>query len=68
MVYYRHTKVRSKLRRILVDQKDNDAETRARMVRFIKAHYAKSLGEDIRLLDSPEGLETLHKKYAVNKA
>lgn len=51
-----------------MDQKDNDAETRARMVRFIKAHYAKSLGEDIRLLDSPEGLETLHKKYAVNKA
>lgn len=41
---------------------DNE-EVRKRMVRFIKTHYAKTLGKDIELVDTPEGRELLHQKY-----
>ena len=40
-----------------------DDEVRTRMIQFIKTHYAHVLGNDLELLDTPGGLETLHKKY-----
>lgn len=36
---------------------------RDRMVEFIKSHYSGILGEDLKYLDMPGGLEVLHKKY-----
>jgi hypothetical protein len=43
--------------------KHDENEVRERMIRFIKTHYAKTLGKDIELLDQPGGLELLHQKY-----
>ncbi len=40
-----------------------DDEVRERMIRFVKTHYAETLGKDIELLDQPGGLELLHQKY-----
>ncbi|MFA5987080.1 MAG: hypothetical protein WC797_00285 [Candidatus Paceibacterota bacterium] len=40
-------------------------DVRARMIQFIKTHYAATLGKDIDLLDQPDGLERLHEKYCL---
>jgi len=42
---------------------NEDNEVRDNMIRFIRTHYAKTLGKDLELLDQPGGLEVLHKKY-----
>jgi hypothetical protein len=47
--------------------KHDENEVRERMIRFIKTHYAKTLGKDIELLDQPGGLELLHQKYCNQK-
>lgn len=47
--------------------KHDENEVRERMIRFIKTHYAKTLGKDIELLDQPGGLELLHQKYCSGK-
>ena len=44
--------------------KQKEEEARQRIIRFIKTHYAKTLGKDIELLDKPGGLEALQQKYA----
>lgn len=41
------------------------SDVRAEMIRYIRAHFADLLGEDVRLLDLPNGLEILSKKYAL---
>ncbi len=38
-------------------------DVREKMIHFIKKHYTRTLGEDVRLLDQPDGLEKLHRKY-----
>jgi hypothetical protein len=40
-------------------------DVRTRMIHFIKTHYAATLGKDVDLLDQPDGLEKLHKKYCL---
>ena len=45
----------------------DDTEVRERLVRFIKTHYAKTMGADIELLEQPGGLELLHQKYCGSK-
>lgn len=51
--------------RIAMSRKFDDNDVRARMIRFIKTHYANTLGKDIELLDQPGGLDKLHKKYCL---
>jgi hypothetical protein len=46
-----------------VIRRSDDTEVRERLIRFVKTHYAKTLGKDIELLDQPGGLELLHRKY-----
>jgi len=36
---------------------------REKMIMFIKAHYAGVLGDDLKYLELPGGLDVLHKKY-----
>lgn len=38
-------------------------DIREKMINFIRKHYADTLGSDLDLLDRPDGLERLHKKY-----
>lgn len=42
-------------------------DIREKMINFIRRHYADTLGDDVGLLDKPNGLELLHKKYCVPK-
>ena len=39
-------------------------DVRVEMIRYIRTHFSNLLGEDVRLLDLPNGLEILSKKYA----
>ena len=34
-----------------------------RMIDYIKANFAETLGDDVNLLDRPDGLEIIHSKY-----
>ncbi len=38
---------------------------RDKMIHFIKKYYADTLGDDLRLLDEPNGLDKLHRKYCI---
>lgn len=37
-------------------------DIREKMINFIRKHYSGTLGEDVALLDRPDGLDTLQKK------
>ena len=41
----------------------NGGNVRNKMIHFIKTHYANVLGEDLKYLDVPGGLDVLHQKY-----
>lgn len=47
----------------VLDLADKQERVRQLMINFIKGHYAHLLGDDVALLDEPDGLEILHKKY-----
>ncbi len=40
-------------------------DVRAELIKYIRTHFSKLLGEDVRFLDLPNGLEILKKKYAL---
>ena len=40
---------------------------RQKMIDFLRKHYPNTLGEDIKLLDEPGGLEKLFKKYCTKE-
>lgn len=42
-------------------------DIREKMINFIKKHYSDTLGGDVNLLDRPDGLEKLHRKYCTPK-
>ena len=47
-------------------QKFDGDDVRARMIQFIKTRYASVLTkEDLELIDTPGGLEKLHRKYCL---
>lgn len=41
-------------------------DIREKMINFIRKHYTQTLGDDVDLLDRPDGLEKLHTKYCNN--
>ena len=40
-----------------------EEDLRKKMIRYIRRHFSGLLGDDVRLLDLPNGLEILRKKY-----
>lgn len=46
-----------------LSHKTDADEFRLSMSQFIREHFAEILGEDILLLDKPEGLDLLCQKY-----
>lgn len=42
-------------------------DVREKMINFIRKHYTDTLGDDVNLLERPDGLEKLHRKYCVPK-
>ncbi len=42
-------------------------DIREKMINFIKKHYTDTLGSDVDLLERPDRLERLHKKYCTPK-
>jgi hypothetical protein len=44
---------------------NGDAEFRAQMIGYIRSHFAQILGDDVRLLDLPNGLDLIKEKYGI---
>ncbi len=38
-------------------------DVREKMINFIRRHFSDILGEDVKYLDTPGGLDILHSKY-----
>ncbi len=45
---------------------DAEKDLRSQMVLYIKKHFADILGDDVKLLDRPDGLALIAEKYGLH--
>ncbi|MGD0093945.1 MAG: hypothetical protein ABSE73_28890 [Planctomycetota bacterium] len=45
-----------------------EGDFRSQMIEYIKTHFGDFLGEDVELLDLPDGLDLIQEKYPLRAA